>query len=131
MRAVSVAETLASEKGIVDLWYYFYEGTDTELLASQEALLTPDELGRSGSFRFERDCRLLLANRVVARTVLSNYSEVSPGDWRFARNEHGKPLTSAPTVTPVIHFNLENTPRPRRMRPKRRPRSSWDRRREN
>ena len=41
LHAVSVAETLASEKGIVDLWYYFYEGTDTELLASHEGLLTP------------------------------------------------------------------------------------------
>jgi 4'-phosphopantetheinyl transferase len=110
LRAVSVAETLASEKGIVDVWYYFYEGTDTELLASQEALLTPDELERSSSFRFERDRRLFLATRVLVRTVLSKYSEVSPGDWRFARNEHGKPLISAPTVTPVIHFNLANTP---------------------
>jgi 4'-phosphopantetheinyl transferase len=110
LRAVSVAETLASEKGIVDLWYYFYEGADAELLASQQALLTPDELERSGSFRYERDRRLFLATRVLVRTVLSNYSEVSPGDWRFARNEHGKPLISAPTVTPAIHFNLANTP---------------------
>ena len=110
LRAVSVAETLASEKGIVDLWYYFYEGTDTELLASQEALLTPDELERSGSFRFERDRRLFLATRVLVRTVLSNYSEVSPDGWRFARNEYGKPFINAPTVTPVIHFNLANTP---------------------
>jgi 4'-phosphopantetheinyl transferase len=110
LRAVSVAETLASEKGIVDLWYYFYGGTDAELLASHEALLTPDELERSGSFRYERDRRLFLATRVLVRTVLSNYSEVSPADWRFTRNEHGKPLISAPTVTPPIHFNLTNTP---------------------
>ncbi len=42
LRAVSIAETLTSEKGIVDLWYYFYEGIDAKLLAAYEALLTPD-----------------------------------------------------------------------------------------
>lgn len=110
LRAVSITETLASEKGIVDLWYYFYEGIDTELLAAHEALLTPDERDRYGSFYFERDRRLFLATRALVRTVLSNYSAVSPGDWRFATSEHGKPLIFAPVVTPAIHFNLANTP---------------------
>jgi 4'-phosphopantetheinyl transferase len=41
---------------------------------------------------------------------LSNYSAVSPADWRFASSEHGKPFISAPAVTPTIHFNLANTP---------------------
>jgi 4'-phosphopantetheinyl transferase len=107
--AVSIGETLASKTGIVDLWYY-YDGADPELLAAHQALLTPDELERYGSFRFERDQRLYLATRALVRTVLSNYSAVSPGDWHFDTNEHGKPFISAPTVTPAIHFNLANTP---------------------
>jgi 4'-phosphopantetheinyl transferase len=110
IRAVSIAESLTSEKGIVDLWYYFYEGIDTELLAAHEALLTPNERDRYGSFYFERDRRLFLATRALVRTVLSNYSTVSPADWRFGTGEHGKPLISAPAVTPNIHFNLANTP---------------------
>jgi 4'-phosphopantetheinyl transferase len=108
--AVSIAETLASGTGIVDLWYYFYEGADTELLAAHEALLTPDERDRYGSFRFERDRRLFLATRALVRSVLSNYAAVSPGDWRFAANEHGKPFVSAPIIVPSVHFNLANTP---------------------
>jgi 4'-phosphopantetheinyl transferase len=108
--AVSIAETLTSEKGVVDLWYYFYEGVDAELLGAHEALLTPDERDRYGSFYFERERRLFLATRALVRTVLSNYSAVSPADWRFAPNEHGKPRISAPRVAPAIHFNLANTP---------------------
>jgi 4'-phosphopantetheinyl transferase len=107
--AVSVAETLASGEGIVDLWCYLYEDADPELLASHQALLTPDELERSGGFRFERDRRLFLATRALVRTVLSNYAAVSPKDWRFATNEHGKPFISAPKVTPAVYFNLANT----------------------
>jgi 4'-phosphopantetheinyl transferase len=108
--AVSIAETLASEKGVVDLWYYFYEDIEAELLAAYEALLTPDERDRYGSLYFERDRRLFLATRALVRTVLSNYSAVSPADWRFVRNKHGKPVISAPTIAPTIHFNLANTP---------------------
>jgi 4'-phosphopantetheinyl transferase len=110
LRAVSVAETLTSKKGIVDLWYYFYDGIDTEVLAAHEALLTPDERDRHQSFYFEPDRRLFLATRALVRTVLSNYSTVSPADWRFTTSEHGKPLICAPVVTPSIHFNLANTP---------------------
>jgi 4'-phosphopantetheinyl transferase len=110
LRAVSIAETLTREKGIVDLWYYFYEGVETELLAVHEALLTSSERDRHGSFRFERDRRLFLATRALVRTVLSNYTAVSPEDWLFASDEFGKPRISAPALTPAIHFNLANTP---------------------
>jgi 4'-phosphopantetheinyl transferase len=110
LRAVSIAETLTCEKGIVDLWYYYYEDTNAELVAAHEALLTPDECDRYKRFHFDRDRRLFLATRALVRTVLSGYSAVSPGEWRFAASEHGKPLISAPAVTPRIHFNLANTP---------------------
>jgi 4'-phosphopantetheinyl transferase len=111
LRTVSIAETLASRQGIVDLWYYFYEGIDdAELLAAHEALLAPDERERHGSFHFERDRRLFLATRALVRTVLSSYATVAPADWRFATSEHGKPRIGSPVVTPPIYFNLANTP---------------------
>lgn len=111
LRAVSVEETLGSRRGIVDLWYYLYEGVDdAELLAAQEALLTPNERERYGSFHFERDRRLFLATRALVRTVLSSYTAVAPADWRFATGEHGKPRISSPALTTPIYFNLANTP---------------------
>jgi 4'-phosphopantetheinyl transferase len=80
LRAVSVAETLAYEEGIVELWYYFCEDIDAELLNAHEALLTPEERDRYRSFHFEHDRRLFLATRALVRTVLSKYSVVSPTD---------------------------------------------------
>lgn len=109
LRAISIAETLSYETGLVDLWYYFYEGAAPELLATHETLLTSDERERHRSFRFERDRRLFLASQALVRTVLSSYSTVAPGDWRFSASEHGKPSVSAPAVNPTIHFNLANT----------------------
>jgi len=108
LRPVHVANTLTAEKGIVDLWYYFYEDVDEELLATHRDLLTAEERERHGSFYFERDRHQFLATRALVRTVLSRYSAVSPADWRFTSNEHGKPVISFPSVTPAIHFNLSN-----------------------
>jgi hypothetical protein len=36
LRAIDIAETLAYKKGIVDLWYYFYQDTDEELQRAHE-----------------------------------------------------------------------------------------------
>ena len=110
LRAISVAETLASKEGIVDLWYYFCEDIDAELLNAHEALMAPEERDRYGRFHFEHDRRLFLATRALVRTVLSNYSAVQPADWRFAVGENGKPCIATPALTPTIHFNLANTP---------------------
>jgi 4'-phosphopantetheinyl transferase len=110
LREVSVQETLTSERGTVDLWYYFCEGIEAEVLDAHEALLTPNESDQHRSFYFERDRRLFLASRALVRTVLSSYTTALPTDWRFATNEHGKPFISAPVVVPKIHFNLAHTP---------------------
>jgi len=107
--AVSIAETLTANKGIVDLWCYFYEGIDPELLVAHKALLAPSERDRHERFRFERDRLLFLATRALVRTVLSRYAAVSPADWRFGTGDHGKPHITAP-VSPTIHFNLANAP---------------------
>jgi len=109
--AVSIAETLVFGRGIVDLWYWFYDGiNDEELFAAHRVLITPDERQKHDSFHFERDRRLFLATRALLRTVLSNYADVAPADWRFATGKHGKPRIGAPRITPFIHFNVANTP---------------------
>lgn len=107
---VCIAETLALAPGIVDLWYCFHERVDdAELISAQEALMSPDELERFGSFHFERDRRLFRATRALVRTVLSRYSGVSPAALRFAADEYGKPRVSCQGVTAPLHFNLANT----------------------
>jgi 4'-phosphopantetheinyl transferase len=109
--SLRVAETLAGGRGIVDLWYYFYESIEAaDLLAKQEALMTPDEHARHRNFHFERDRGQFLATRALARVVLSHYAPVPPAEWRFVAGPHGKPRVTHPAVTPPLFFNLANTP---------------------
>ncbi|HUD49648.1 MAG TPA: 4'-phosphopantetheinyl transferase superfamily protein [Candidatus Baltobacteraceae bacterium] len=105
-----VAETVTGKPGIVDLWYYFYETTsDPDLHRAQAALMTVEESERHQRLRFERDRRQFVATRALVRTVLSNYTSVAPGAWRFAASPHGKPHIDQPRVKPPIYFNLANT----------------------
>jgi 4'-phosphopantetheinyl transferase len=98
------------EPGMVDLWCYFPESShDPELLSAQAALMTPDEHERCGRFHFERERRLFIATRALARTVLSSYFPVAPGDWRFSNAEHGKPFIASPILRPRLQFNLAHT----------------------
>jgi 4'-phosphopantetheinyl transferase len=108
---VAVAETLAGGAGIVDLWCFFYEGIDdAALLAEYDALMTPAERARRDRFVFEKDRRLYLATRALARTTLSAYAAVPADAWSFAEGSHGKPFITGPDPAPRLHFNLTNTP---------------------
>jgi 4'-phosphopantetheinyl transferase len=106
---VAPAETLGAD-GAVDLHCFFYESiTDEDLLGAYDALMTPDERERHRRFYFERDRRLFLATRALARTTLSRYAPVAPEAWRFAAGSHGKPRVAGPEGAPAISFNLSNT----------------------
>ena len=107
---ISIAETLSVRPGRVDLWLFFYEELeDAELNKVYRSLMTAAECARHDRFYFERDRRLFLATRALARTVLSCYADVPPAAWRFAEGERGKPYLVGPQVPVPLHFNLTNT----------------------
>jgi 4'-phosphopantetheinyl transferase len=99
----------AAAEDVVDLWYFRYEASQSdELLQAYAALLTPDERERHDRFLFAKDRLQFLATRALVRTVLSEYAEVAPADWRFSAGSHGRPYVTSPAPNPV-RFNLSNT----------------------
>jgi 4'-phosphopantetheinyl transferase len=101
---------LSTEAGGVDLWHWFYEAHPQALdRAAAGPLMSPEESARHRRFRFDRDRRLYLATRVLARHVLSRYEDISPAEWRFAAGSHGKPRVESPALEVPLHFNLSNT----------------------
>jgi 4'-phosphopantetheinyl transferase len=79
------------------------------LLAEYRRLLSPDEERLLRRLRHDRARREYLTARALCRTVLSRYADVDPGDWRFARNEHGRPEISGPRGRGRLRFNLSGT----------------------
>jgi len=71
------------------------------------ALLAPDEASRHQAFRGDARRHEHLVSRALVRWVLSRYRPVSPREWRFRTNAHGRPEVDA---TPPLRFNLSNCP---------------------
>jgi 4'-phosphopantetheinyl transferase len=107
---IDPARPVKLKSGMVDLWCFFYEQlSDESLLAAYRALLSADEHARYERIYFEHDRRMFLATRALVRTVLSEYGDISPTEWCFERDVHGKPRLSAPSQWNWLHFNLSNT----------------------
>ena len=91
MSVPSPTALIASERRI-DVWLACYdEISDPRLHAEYRKLLTDDERGRELGFYFPDDQKCYLITRALVRTVLSKYLAVEPAEWRFTRNEYGRP----------------------------------------
>jgi 4'-phosphopantetheinyl transferase len=71
-------------------------------------LLAPDEAERLDRFLVRPAREEFLLTRLLVRSVLSRYASIAPGDWRFVRNERGRPELSGPIGVPWPAFNLSN-----------------------
>lgn len=80
-----------------------------DVVAEYESWITPSERDRYQAFRFERHRHSFLLTRALVRLVLSSYTDVAPGDWRFSIGSHGKPEIASPTPPFRLSFNLSNT----------------------
>ncbi len=85
---------------------------DPERVQRYLALLEPPELEQYRRFHFDHNRQEYLVTRALVRTVLSKYVARAPGDWRFVRTEHGRPLIAGAQDDPEARwlvFNLTNT----------------------
>jgi len=95
----------------VQLWFAFCdEIAEADLLAGYRGLLTDEERQKEARFYFASDRHLYLITRALVRTVLSRYAAISPQDWRFAPDAHGRPqILNEDSTARLISFNLSHT----------------------
>ena len=83
--------------------------TDPELLQRYKSLLTEDELTQMSRYYFAGHRHQYLITRALIRTSLSAYYPVDPAEWRFGKNDYGKPQISYPEGVFPARFNLSHT----------------------
>jgi 4'-phosphopantetheinyl transferase len=83
--------------------------TDDGLLDRYQSLLSNDELAQMARFHFARDRHQFLITRALIRTSLSNYFQVDPSRWQFARNSYGKPEIHHPDKALPVRFNISHS----------------------
>lgn len=82
---------------------------DAGLLVRYWNLLEPDERAQQQRFLFARHRHQYLVTRALVRCVLSRYVDgVAPEQWRFHRNDYGKPAILNSLAKP-LQFNLSHS----------------------
>ncbi|KWZ39456.1 4'-phosphopantetheinyl transferase [Burkholderia savannae] len=92
------------------VWYARTAACDAPALRERyRALLSAAEHERLERFAFDHLKLEYLVTRALCRTVLSAYvNDVSPAQWRFRANAHGRPEIDAGDARPPLRFNLSN-----------------------
>lgn len=93
----------------VHLWYLFTNDVDRAGLRRYSALLSPEESERAARFVFEKDRKSSAISWGWVREILSRYADVPPENWRFRREEYGKPEIENPIPSLPLRFNLSHT----------------------
>lgn len=93
------------EAGQVHVWRICLEQQD-DLLDRFRRMLTPEELERSGRFRFERLQRHFVVSRGFLRYVLGRYLAAKPSELRFSYNNYGKPSLAGEES---LQFNMSHS----------------------
>ncbi|MEQ8953915.1 MAG: hypothetical protein RL120_07235, partial [Gammaproteobacteria bacterium] len=93
---------------------HFWQLTQSEFelseLLGHTGWLTQDESARLRRFQYPRHKRQLLLGRILLRSVLSRYMPaVTPQQWRFSYNQHGKPEIESSLLDTELFFNLSHS----------------------
>jgi 4'-phosphopantetheinyl transferase len=96
-------------KNGVDIWLLDPTTvTDNALIEQYHPWLNQDEQARWERFKFAKDKHQHLLTRALLRSTLSRYyPQITPVNWEFSFNSHGKP-TIANTMPTPLYFNLSH-----------------------
>jgi 4'-phosphopantetheinyl transferase len=82
---------------------------DAAIACRLQRILSADEQMESRRFRRARDRDQFIIARALVRLALSQYFPIPAGDWRFDRDNYGKPFVASPQIWPPVRFNVSHT----------------------
>jgi 4'-phosphopantetheinyl transferase len=93
------------------LWFCFIDQALSDPIRAKRypTVLDRTERERWERFQVEHARNEFLVGHVLVRTILSRYASVTPHDWRFEINEHGRPSIARGLCDLDVRFNLSHT----------------------
>jgi len=103
-------QLLSNLENEVHVWFCCPDKiTDKSVLDEYISILSAEETAKYKRFHFEKDRHSYLVSHALVRKVLSSYCGISPNEWGFTNNQHGKPDISPEIKCPALKFNLSHT----------------------
>lgn len=92
------------------LWTLRTDELDDGALAGRAiGILSADERNEARRFRRAGNRHQFVMARALVRLALSRHFPVAAGDWRFARDDRGKPFIAGPELLPAPRFSISHT----------------------
>jgi len=82
---------------------------DPALLKGYHRLLSPEEATQQARFYFEKDRHTYLVTRAMIRTLLTRYADLEPTEWKFEKNDYGRPFIAKSQGHQDLLFNISHT----------------------
>jgi 4'-phosphopantetheinyl transferase len=96
----------------VHVWYVLTDKiTSPDLLGRYRSILSDAERERNDRYIFEKDRRLGLVSRALARWTLSQYRDIKPAAWEFVENRYGRPELATTFSPDLSHADARKQPR--------------------
>jgi len=94
----------------IHLWYVYDENIhDPHLISQYCDLLNSEEYLQYKKFHFEKHRHQYLITRAMVRSVLSLYvNKIDPADWKFKKNDYGKPSIDDNSLSIPLRFNISH-----------------------
>lgn len=83
--------------------------TNTGLLTQYQEMLSEEEEKKRARYVFEKDCHRYLVTRAMIRSLLSQYGEYEPAEWRFTAGKWDKPEICVSQNPQKLRFNISHT----------------------
>lgn len=110
MAAGSTVDRVTPSDNEVRVWLWFAEQAPQDVEQRFAHWLNDEERARCTRLKVDRVRFEYVMTRVLVRHCLSQVeSTVLPEQWRFERNEHGKPEVVGPVGVGTLRFNVSNT----------------------
>ena len=96
--------------GRIDLWIARTDHPGAAGVARRiRELLPTDEQAEARRFRRAQDQQQFVIARAMVRWSLSRHFPLRAADWRFDRDDYGKPFVAFPHVLPSVQFSISHT----------------------
>ncbi|MEN8218356.1 MAG: 4'-phosphopantetheinyl transferase superfamily protein [Pseudomonadota bacterium] len=110
MKQIETPQKPTLQPDEIQLWFTFPEEIQNlELLSAYEKLMNQEERAQQQRLHFAKHRHQYLITRALVRSTLSRYTNIEPQQWRFWKNDYGRPEIISTANTPPLRFNLSHT----------------------
>lgn len=93
---------------MLKIYIHDIKNDEKDRLLELYPLLSAVEKERAGRFKFEKDFKLYVAGKIMARKIIADYAKIAPEDIEFRIDNYGRPFLKQALIN-NFDFNISHS----------------------